>query len=68
MSANSDNTGKTQSGGSDNGIKPIQNNGKKTAALDDMEDEEDRYQEYKVPDSGNANDDLTKDLAMASQK
>ena len=31
-----------------------------------MEDEEDRYQEYKAPDSSVLDkDDLTKDLAMA---
>jgi hypothetical protein len=35
-------------------------------ALDDMEDE-DKYQEYKIPDNGIDKDDLTKDLALAQK-
>ena len=31
-----------------------------------MEDEEERYQEYKAPENGDK-DDLTKDLAMAQK-
>ena len=32
-----------------------------------MEDEEERYQEYKAPETGVDKDDLTKDLAMAQK-
>lgn len=64
LSANSANTGKTESGGSDNddvGNKKCHN----TGALDDMEDEEERFQEYR--DKLEDKDDLTKDLAMAQK-
>ena len=73
ISGHSDGTGKTQSGGSDHELD-LQNqqkskNFRNTGALDDMEDEEDRYQEYKAPDSSVLDkDDLTKDLAMAQVK
>lgn len=40
---------------------------KNTGALDDMEDEEERYQEYKAPETKGDKDDLTKDLAMAQK-
>lgn len=64
LSANSANTGKTESGGSYNGDfknKKFRN----TGALDDMEDEVERYKEYK--DKCDEKDDLTKDLAMAQK-
>lgn len=64
LSANSANTGKTESGGSDNDDvrnKKCHN----TGALDDMEDEEERFQEYR--DKLEDKDDLTKDLAMAQK-
>lgn len=64
LSANSARTGKTESGGSYNGDfknKKFQN----TGALDDMEDEVERYKEYK--DKCDDKDDLTKDLAMAQK-
>ena len=64
LSNNSANTGKTESGGSDNDDfqnKKFHN----TGALDDMEEEEERYQEYR--DKCEDKDDLTKDLAMAQK-
>lgn len=65
ISANSGNTGKTESGGSDHEDFK-KNNFVKSGALDDMEDEEERYQEYKAPaETVVDKDDLTKDLAMA---
>ena len=57
-----DNTGKTDSGGSyHSGQKQKYRD---TVALDDMEEEEEKFQEYKVPES---KDDLTQDLANAAQ-
>lgn len=67
ISSNSDNTGKTKSGGSDHYEQKIGNNFRNTGALDDMEDGEEGYQEYKVPDTGIVGDDLTKDLALAGK-
>ena len=56
------NTGKTESGGSNHEVDI--NNQFRTVALDDMEDE--GYQEYKVHvEASNHKDDLTKDLAEA---
>ena len=65
MSANSANTGKTESGGSDHIEDQKPKKFRNTGALDDMEDEEERFQEYK--DKCDDKDDLTKDLALAQK-
>jgi len=46
----------------------LQKDKRNTVALDDLEDEEERYQEYKAPETiVNEKDDLTKDLALAQK-